>query len=131
MQKKSSKKEITLGQRIKQLRREREWSQEDFGKKIGSHLQSVGRYEKDQVIPTADILMKMAEVFSVSADYLLFGDTDSTALRVHNKELFKRFQQLDRANPDDLKGLLDVLDVYIQKNTIKDTFLQKNHANAL
>jgi len=36
----------------------------------------------------ADILIKRAEIFNVSADYLLFGDTDSTALRVHNKELF-------------------------------------------
>jgi transcriptional regulator with XRE-family HTH domain len=103
----------TIGQRIRQLRREREWSQEEFGNKVNIHWQSVGRYEKDQVIPTADILMRMAQAFGVSADYLLFGDNES--LRVQNKELFKRFQQLDRVNPDKIKGLLEVMDVYISR----------------
>lgn len=122
MQKKNSQK-TTLGQRIKQLRREREITQQEFGKKIGCHLQSVVRYEKDLVYPTADILQKMAEVFNVSIDYIVLGDSDSTAIRVQNKELFKRFQQLDRMSPDEIKDLMGVMDVYIQKNTAKEALV--------
>lgn len=120
MKRQTPKKEPTLGQRIRQLRREREWSQEEFGQKIDVHEQTIIRYEKDAVIPTATVLKKMSEVFGVSIDYLVFGDIDSTGMRVQNKELFKRFQQLDRFNPEDLKSLIDIMDLVIHKQQVKD-----------
>lgn len=116
MIKKTDKKDVSLGQRIKQLRKAKDWSQEQLGEKIDIHIQTIARYEKDTIIPTATVLKNLAEAFGVSIDYLVFGDTDSTGIHVQNKDLFKRFQQLDRVNPDKIKGLIEVMDVYIQKN---------------
>lgn len=119
MQKKNSPKE-TFGKRIRQLRREREWSQEDLGKKINIHWQTVALYEKDDTIPSAMVLKRIAEALGVTADYLLFGATDSPLSKIKNKELLKRIEQLDRVNPDDIKSLLDVMDVYIQKSAVRE-----------
>jgi transcriptional regulator with XRE-family HTH domain len=113
-------KKISLGQRIRRLRREREWTQEEFAEKVGIHWRSAGRYEKDMVLPAADVLKTMADVFGVSIDYLVLGDTDNASLRVQNKDLFKRFQQLDRVSPEKIKGLIEVMDVYIRENAAKE-----------
>lgn len=121
MQKKSTSKTETLGARIKKLRRDREWSREQLGEKIDIHWQTIGKYENDAVIPTATVLKKIAEVFGVTSDYLLFGEADNTPInKVQNKDLLRRFEKLDRINPDNIKGLLEVMDVYIQKNTAKE-----------
>ncbi len=121
--KKAVIKEATLGQRIKQLRRAKDWSQEQLGDKIDIHIQTIARYEKDAMIPTATVLKKLAEAFGVSIDYLVFGDTDSAGIRVQNKDLFKRFQQLDRMKPDEIKSLIDMMDVYIQNKTAKEALV--------
>jgi transcriptional regulator with XRE-family HTH domain len=119
MKKATSTKE-TLGHRLRQLRRDREWTQEEFAHKLGIHWQSVRRYESDLVLPTADLLKRIADSFGVSIDYLVLGDADSGSLRVQNKELLKRFQQLDRMKPDELKTLIDMMDVYINSKAAKD-----------
>lgn len=72
------------------------------------------------VLPAADVLKTMADVFGVSIDYLVLGDTDNASLRVQNKDLFKRFQQLDRVSPEKIKGLIEVMDVYIRENAAKE-----------
>lgn len=121
--KKAVTKEISLGQRIKQLRKSKDWSQEQLGEKINIHIQTIARYEKGVMIPTATVLKKLAEVFAVSIDYLVFGDTDSAGIRVQNKDLFKRFQQLDQMNPNEIKSLIDIMDVYIQNKVAKQALV--------
>lgn len=111
---------MSFGQRLKQLRRERNWTQEDLGKKINTHLQTVVRYENDTVIPTATVLKKMSEAFGVSIDYLVFGPTDGTSLHLQNKELLKRIEKLDKIKPETIEPLLQVMDVYIRENATKE-----------
>lgn len=113
-----AKKEVSLGQRIRQLRREREWTQDHLAQAIDIHVQTIGLYEKG-TMPTALVLKRMADVFGVTTDYLISGEADNT-LTIKNKELLKRVQQLDRVNPDSLKSLLDMMDVYIQNKAVKD-----------
>lgn len=111
----------SLGQRIRQLRRDRNWSQEEFGEKIDIHVQTIGVYEKDETIPSALVLKKMAEVFGVTADYLLFGETDTAPMsKIKNKDLLKRVEQLDRLDPNSLKTIFDVMDLVIHKQQVKD-----------
>jgi transcriptional regulator with XRE-family HTH domain len=120
MSKKSTHKELSLGQRIRQLRRDRNWSQEEFGEKIDIHVQTIGVYEKDDTIPSALVLKKMAEVFGVTSDFLLFGETEGGAAKIKNKELLKRVEQLDRISPEGLKSLIDIMDLVIQRQQVKD-----------
>ncbi len=60
-----------LNERIRKLRLERNWSQVDLAKRLNVTKQSVSNWENDNIQPSIDMLMKLAGVFSVSADYLL------------------------------------------------------------
>ena len=60
-----------LNERIRKLRFERNLSQVDLAKKLNVTKQSVSNWENDNIQPSIEMLVKLAEVFSVSTDYLL------------------------------------------------------------
>lgn len=60
-----------IGERIKQLRSQRNISQIDLAKQIGVSKSVVSSYENNVHYPPYDVLLKMARLFGVSTDYLL------------------------------------------------------------
>ena len=60
-----------LGDRIKILRLSNKMSQVELANKLGVSKQSVSNWENDNIMPSVDMLKKIAEFFQCSADYLL------------------------------------------------------------
>ena len=63
--------DILLGQRLKELRKEKGLTQNEVAKALGLHSVTYLHYEKDQREPPLAILMQMSIYFEVSTDYLL------------------------------------------------------------
>lgn len=66
---------MELGKRMKTLREMLGISQQTIADQLGSTQSSINRYENDQTLPPADLLLRYADYFDVSLDYL-FGRTD-------------------------------------------------------
>ena len=64
--------------RTKELRTSMGLNQVDFAKKLNVTKQSVSNWENGNIQPSIDMLIKIATVFSVSADYLLGLDVRAT-----------------------------------------------------
>lgn len=62
---------MTLGEKIIKLRTSRNISQEEFADQLNISRQSVSKWEMDQALPQMDKVLKICEIFSVSADELL------------------------------------------------------------
>ncbi len=60
-----------FGMTVKRLRKQKGWSQETFGRKIGVSKGAISTYERNVKIPSAEIIKIMAVTFGVSADHLL------------------------------------------------------------
>ena len=60
-----------LNQRILELRTARRISQVKLGEILGVSKQSVSNWENDNIQPSIEILMKLAEYFGVSTDYIM------------------------------------------------------------
>ena len=60
-----------LGLRIKELREEQHWTQEELGKKINKSKSMVSLYESNIKIPSGETLIDLAYLFNVSLDYLV------------------------------------------------------------
>jgi transcriptional regulator with XRE-family HTH domain len=110
----------TLGQKLKRLRREKNWSQTEVADKLGTTLVTISSYENDKTKPSSDMLIKFTKLFSVSVDYLISNQTASSALQIRNKELQKRIEVLDRMNPEQLKSLIDMMDLVIRDHQVKE-----------
>ena len=71
----------TLNENIKRLRLAHGFNQIAFGKMLGVTKQCVSNWENDNVLPSIEMLVKIADIFCVSTDFLL-GRTESAAIDV-------------------------------------------------
>ena len=62
---------MTLGQRIQDLRKQHNLSQEALGEKLGVSRQAISRWEMDGAVPEVDKLIAMGRLFGVSLNDLL------------------------------------------------------------
>ena len=63
-----------FGKRLRKLRREAELTQGQLAKVLGVVPSAVGKYERfPDAYPSIEVLIKIAEYFKVSIDYLLRG----------------------------------------------------------
>ena len=60
-----------LGDRIHALRKSKSVSQTELGHKLGVSKQSISNWENNNIMPSIDMLIKIAGFFHVSTDYLL------------------------------------------------------------
>lgn len=74
-----------IGEHICALRESKGWTQQTLGKKLGKKTSTISAYETNAKLPSADCLIEMAEVFGVSIDTLVYGETaDLVSVRTLN-----------------------------------------------
>ena len=62
---------MNLSEKIIYERKKKGWSQEELADKLDVSRQSVSKWEGGLSIPEVEKIVKMAELFGVSTDYLL------------------------------------------------------------
>ena len=60
-----------FGENLKQLRKSRGLTQKDFGTMVGLSKAVVSKYETGMGYPSFDVLVRIAQYFGVTTDYLL------------------------------------------------------------
>lgn len=65
----------SVGKRLQYLRKSVGMTQSELAKKLNLECAAISKYETDRVPLTQESLIKLTEIFDVSADYLL-GKTD-------------------------------------------------------
>lgn len=93
---------LTLGEKIKRLRTEKGFSQEELGKEWGGiHYTHISRYERNQSTHSVETLKKWPK----SSGFLLFDDIDKMTLGdIHDPELLNQFRELDRLD-NEVRGM--------------------------
>ena len=66
-----------LNERIKSLRISCGYSQVEFARLVGVTKQCVSNWENDNVIPSVEMLVKIADIFHVTTDYVLGRSEDA------------------------------------------------------
>lgn len=69
-----------LGEQIKKLRIAHGLSQVDLARKLNVSKQSISNWENNNIMPSIDMLKKICQHFSCSADYVLEMTTDEHIL---------------------------------------------------
>lgn len=72
---------FSLNENIKRLRQARGMNQVELASALGVTKQCVSNWENDNIIPSIEMLIKLADIFRVSTDYLL-GREERTLLDV-------------------------------------------------
>ena len=67
-----------FGEKVKELRTGMGWTQQEMGNRLKVSKQSVSNWENGNIMPSIDLLTKMADLFQVSTDYVLDRDQSLT-----------------------------------------------------
>lgn len=104
--------------RIKELRVERNLTQSEVAKAIGTSQRNIGRWENGENTPAAIYVKALAEFFCVSTDYILgleddFGVRTSTPMSdditAEEKEMIKKIRTLRKESRELVKQMIDTL----------------------
>lgn len=68
---------MTLGQRLYELRRDKGFSQEKVAEILGVTRQTVSKWETDQSTPDFDKILPLCRLFDISTDELIMGRNDN------------------------------------------------------
>lgn len=87
--------------RIRELRLQNGWRQEDLADRLNTKYQTVGHYETGRRGLDVETILKLCEIFGCSADYLLGrSDLPSPELSAEEWELVAAFRQADEDAKD-------------------------------
>jgi len=111
---------VPIHDKIKRLRQERDWTQAELGEMVHVHQKQVSSYERGVNIPSTEILIKLAEVFDVTLDYLAFDQSRASSSagggNIQDRELLRRFEAVD-ALPEKERSLAkEMLDLLVLKS---------------
>lgn len=107
---------MTLGEKIKKLRKARQWAQSELADQLSVHVTHVSRLETDRYAPSLDLLRKIAEVFEVTTDYLLYEQIDNVGpVNLKDKPLFEKMKLVDELEEPDRKVIHGVIDAFLTK----------------
>jgi len=100
---------MTFGERLTKVRKRKGISQADVGKKIGINGDAYGRYERNEVRPTIEMAVKIAQALEVSLDYLT-GNSDIEL----DKATLDRVQEVTKLSDKDKEYIFVTLDALIR-----------------
>jgi transcriptional regulator with XRE-family HTH domain len=104
----------SLGQRLARLRKERGWTQKQIAERTGLIQELVSNYETDKLRLNADMILRFAEVFEVSADELLRGSKSTVAARKQPSiKLVRRMEQIEALPLYEQRALLTTIDKFL------------------
>lgn len=107
---------MKIGDKLKKLRSSTELSQEELAKKLQTSRSSIGMIESNARTPTTDTLIKYAEFFDVSVDYLL-GTTNDTVEMLGQAVTMNKYPYIDdyvsAGSPVNIEGMKDVPNIYV------------------
>jgi transcriptional regulator with XRE-family HTH domain len=110
---------MTIGEHIMLLRKQKGLSQAELGKAIGTSGDVIGRYERDVITPSIDVIIKTADALEVSIDFLV-GKTKM----VLDKPTVKRLEDISKLPDDNKIFVLNLIDM-----ALRDFKVKKAHAS--
>lgn len=100
------------GERIKLLRLQNNWTQQQLGDKIGYSQRMIGAIEAEQREPSIDKILEISKLFKVSTDFILGADEKedyNSKLRAENNNLkemlYNIYNSYKEIEPNILKAI--------------------------
>lgn len=112
---------MTLGQRLKEARKNKGLTQTELGRLLGLSDATINRYEKDLRSPDPRTLKKLAGLLEISVDYLL--NHEQQEIDELSQSWPEGVKALRRAHsqmtPAERRGLLKIINAMVRESEIE------------
>lgn len=109
-----------FAENLKRARENRGLSQEELARCVNIQGSHVSRYERGQVKPSIDVLMKFAEALEISVDSLVFDDPGTIEQdRILDRSALERLKRIQQLTTPDKKLVIEFLDAFLTKRQLE------------
>ena len=102
----------TFGSRLRECRKARGLSQNELAQMLSTNHSVIGKYERDDVKPSIDVVKKLCSILGTTAAFLL-GESDTDEL-FRDPEMLRRLKELSSLPEEDRKCILYNLDAVLR-----------------
>jgi transcriptional regulator with XRE-family HTH domain len=106
---------LDIGSKIINLRKKANISQSELAKRVSVSRTIIGNYERNENTPSVDILLKIANEFDVSVDFLIGQGQLST----YDKDVLKRIDDIEHLPEEDKQHLFYLIDNLVKASKLK------------
>ncbi|WP_438712363.1 helix-turn-helix domain-containing protein [Aquimarina muelleri] len=107
-----------FGKNLKQLRTEKEYSQEAFAKLIEIHVTNLSKYERDISLPSIEVAQRMAKVLGISIDQLVYGDNKANT-EISDNNLLLLFNKTQSLDDKQKSTVIELLEAFLLSASLK------------
>ena len=104
----------SIGKRIRKVREQKGWRQEDFAEKIGLSVTYTGMIERGEKVPKLETFITIANVLGVSADQLL-ADVLDTGYNIKSSSMTEKIEKLSPTERERIYCVVNAMIEYNQK----------------
>lgn len=108
----------SFGKKLKECREAKGLSQSQLAKILNTNHSIIGKYERDEVKPTVDVIKNLAEALDTTAGFLMGESSDMNVLK--DPAMLKRLNELDKMDSEDKTHITKVIDAFIKSIKLKD-----------
>lgn len=98
---------ISIAERIQQLIIENNETAAHVLTQLGLSSNALSEWKKGKAKPSSDAIIKIAEYFNVSADYLLTGKISYNELNKQEQEILCLYRKLPESGKERILGYID------------------------
>ena len=115
----------TFGDNLKTARTQKSISQGQLAELMGIHPTHISRYERNQTIPSVDVVKKFADLLEVSADMLIYGSEDEKVKsKIKDTELLNMFTKAQSLSDEDRNSIKAMLKAFIFQKDMQKQLAQ-------
>jgi transcriptional regulator with XRE-family HTH domain len=101
----------TFGKRLRECRSEKGLSQNELAKMLNTNHSVIGKYERDEVMPSIEVVKNLAALLETTVAYLL-GEAGSDLFK--DPEMLRRLKEINDLPTQDRECILYNLDAVLR-----------------
>jgi transcriptional regulator with XRE-family HTH domain len=110
----------TFGKRLRECREIKKLSQQDLAGQMKTSYTVIGKYERDEMLPSIEVAKTLAKLVGTTVGYLLGENKEMNALK--DPQMLKRLNDISELPEDDRHCILYTIDGLLQNVKTRKAF---------
>lgn len=113
----------TFGKRVRECREAKNLSQQELARQMNTSYTVIGKYERDEMLPSIEVAKKLAALLDTTVGYLLGEANNSSILK--DPSMLQRLNEISTLPDEDKHCILYTIDGLLQNARTKKAFAHK------
>ena len=109
-----------VGERIRKLRKARDWTQKELGERSQVDAKNISNYESGRLQPSRRTIKRFAEAFGIAVEELESETPQDPTLAIEDPEILQLCREMSRLSEADRNHVKWVINIALRQSRIQE-----------